>query len=89
MEESVYGDAIKEVNRQVRKYLGERKVYLAETMVQAIPLDVLNRCVLQTHGGCEITDYLEEIQDHALLLECWRLFSSWDALQKEKPAATP
>jgi hypothetical protein len=89
LEESAYGEAIKEVNWQVRKYLGERKVYLAETMLQAIPTDVLSLCVLHTHGGLVMPDYLEEIQDHALLLECWRLFLSWDALQKEKPGTTP
>lgn len=88
MDASLYGHAIMETNKMVRKYLGVRKVYLAEMMIEAIPLMVVNHCVLQTQGGFQLPDYLEEFQDHTSLLDCWRLFSSWDTLYKAKPNIT-
>ncbi|CAO3577179.1 unnamed protein product [Absidia cylindrospora] len=87
-DESLYGQAIKEANVMIRKYLGIRKVYLAEMIVEAIPLNVVNHCVLQTQGGFKLPDYLEEFQDHTSLLECWRLFASWNILYGAKPDTT-
>ncbi|ORZ11806.1 107-domain-containing protein [Absidia repens] len=87
-DESLYGQAIKETNGMIRKYLGIRKVYLAEMMVEAIPLNAVNHCVLQTQGGFKLPGYLEEFQDHTSLLECWRLFASWNTLYGAKPDTT-
>ncbi|KAI8333387.1 107-domain-containing protein [Chlamydoabsidia padenii] len=88
MDESVYGDAIKEINNMVRQYLGGRKIYLAENMIESLPVEVIDTCLLHTQGGFQLPNYLDEFQDHALLLECWKLFSSWKTLQKETPDGT-
>ncbi|KAI8100039.1 nuclear pore protein 84/107 [Halteromyces radiatus] len=88
MDASLYEMAIQEVNAMIRKVLAARQVYLADTLVNAIPVEVLNNDILQAQDGSTLPYCLEELQGHILLIECWTLYSSWESSQEARPMVT-
>ncbi|KAG0180723.1 Nucleoporin nup84, partial [Apophysomyces sp. BC1021] len=85
MNDALVNDLIQAANLTIRHFLRTRQIYLVKAVLKTVPEDMLNVCVLQTHGRLNIPDFLDEFGKHQLLVECLEAYQVWERLRHAKP----